>query len=187
MQKKSKKDPGIPNSFPYKDQILAEVAEQRRQVRSRPIHASCDILIILQQAAAERQRRKEEKRVAAVGDDSNDPEKSPTPRDIDVEEKDGQGFDGIMSLRPAPIPKNKDNSNVVKERIPAIPVFPGPSTLLEVVQKADMVLHVVDARDPAAGISDALVEAAQGNLTVLLNKTGAYDMWTGFSDSDMTL
>ena len=27
------KDPGIPNNFPYKDQILAEVAEQRRIVR----------------------------------------------------------------------------------------------------------------------------------------------------------
>ena len=27
-----KKDPGIPNSFPYKEQILAEVAEQRRLV-----------------------------------------------------------------------------------------------------------------------------------------------------------
>jgi nuclear GTP-binding protein len=29
----TKKDPGIPNDFPYKDQILAEVAEQRRLVR----------------------------------------------------------------------------------------------------------------------------------------------------------
>ena len=29
-----KKDPGIPNNFPYKDQILAEVAEQRRIVRA---------------------------------------------------------------------------------------------------------------------------------------------------------
>lgn len=29
----SEKDPGIPNNFPYKDQILAEVAAQRRQVR----------------------------------------------------------------------------------------------------------------------------------------------------------
>lgn len=26
------KDPGIPNDFPYKDQILAEVAEERRKV-----------------------------------------------------------------------------------------------------------------------------------------------------------
>ncbi|CAG8743412.1 15692_t:CDS:2, partial [Acaulospora colombiana] len=29
-KKKKKKDPGIPNSFPFKDQILAEVAEARR-------------------------------------------------------------------------------------------------------------------------------------------------------------
>ena len=28
------KDPGIPNDFPYKDQILAEVQEERRLVRS---------------------------------------------------------------------------------------------------------------------------------------------------------
>ena len=27
------KDPGIPNNFPYKDQILAEIAEERRQAR----------------------------------------------------------------------------------------------------------------------------------------------------------
>jgi hypothetical protein len=26
------KDPGIPNNFPFKEQILAEVAEQRRKV-----------------------------------------------------------------------------------------------------------------------------------------------------------
>jgi GNL3L/Grn1 putative GTPase len=26
------KDPGIPNEFPYKDQILAEVAEERRRL-----------------------------------------------------------------------------------------------------------------------------------------------------------
>ncbi|KAK2462345.1 hypothetical protein APHAL10511_005651 [Amanita phalloides] len=41
---KHKKDPGIPNSFPYKEQILAEVAEQRRL------------------AAEERQRQKNEKK-----------------------------------------------------------------------------------------------------------------------------
>ncbi|KAI9575048.1 GNL3L/Grn1 putative GTPase-domain-containing protein [Boletus coccyginus] len=149
VQKKSKKDPGIPNNFPYKDQILAEVEEQRRQ------------------AAAERQRRKEEKLAAAAG---NDPEKAPTPKDINVDENGGQGFDGIMSWRPAPIPQNKGIKDVTKEGVSAIPVFPGPSTLRDVVQKADVVLHVVDARDPTAGMSDALSEAAQGKLTVLLNK-----------------
>lgn len=29
---KKKKDPGIPNSFPYKEQILAELSESRRLV-----------------------------------------------------------------------------------------------------------------------------------------------------------
>lgn len=88
-----------------------------------------------------------------------------------------------MSLRSAPIPRNKNENNITEERIPAIPVFPGPSTLREVVQKADVVLHVVDARDPVAGMSDALAEVAQGKLTVLLNKAGVYGMWAGFSIS----
>ncbi|KAL5530554.1 NUG1_2 [Sanghuangporus sanghuang] len=41
---KKPKDPGIPNSFPYKAQILAEIAEQRRQEEE------------------ERQKRKEQRR-----------------------------------------------------------------------------------------------------------------------------
>lgn len=32
-----KKDPGIPNTFPYKDQILGEIAEERRQVSCAPV------------------------------------------------------------------------------------------------------------------------------------------------------
>ncbi|KAG9317115.1 GNL3L/Grn1 putative GTPase-domain-containing protein [Chiua virens] len=139
VQKKSKKDPGIPNNFPYKDQILAEVAEQRRQ------------------AAAEKQRKREEKKratAAAADDDSDDLERSPIPEDVDVH---------------AHTPK-RVGRNVKQEGTPSIPVSPGPSTLRQVVEKADVVLHVVDARDPVAGISDALAEAAQGKLTVLLNK-----------------
>ena len=34
MGAEHKKDPGIPNNYPFKDQLLAEVAEQRRIVRS---------------------------------------------------------------------------------------------------------------------------------------------------------
>lgn len=36
------KDPGIPNQFPYKDQILAEIAEQRRIV-SLSISVGCAV------------------------------------------------------------------------------------------------------------------------------------------------
>ncbi|KAF8845573.1 hypothetical protein BDN67DRAFT_961152 [Paxillus ammoniavirescens] len=156
IQKKSKKDPGIPNNFPYKDQILAEVAEQRRE------------------AAAEKQRRKDEKRAAAAGVDVKDLETTLTTEEFDVGENDGQGFDGVMSLRSAPISaasKTKDTRNAVKEQTPAIPILPGPSTIRDVIQKADVVLHVVDARDPEAGISDALLkEGKDKSLVVLLNK-----------------
>ncbi|KAF9224371.1 hypothetical protein BS17DRAFT_779690 [Gyrodon lividus] len=157
IQKKSKKDPGIPNNFPYKDQILAEVAEQRRE------------------AAAEKQRRKDEKRAAAAGIDVDDLETTQTTEGIDIGENDGQGFDGIMSLRPAlmssALKNKKDSKNVTKEQTPAIPVSPGPPTFRDVMQKADVILYVVDARDPAAGISDALLkEAKDKSLVVLLNK-----------------
>ena len=91
-----------------------------------------------------------------------------------------------MSL-PTPVPKNTGNGDIVKEQIPAIPVFPGPWTLRDVVQKADVVLHVVDARDPAPGMSNALAEEAQGKLTVLLNKAGVFDMRPGFSNLSSVL
>ncbi|KAG1739869.1 P-loop containing nucleoside triphosphate hydrolase protein [Suillus paluster] len=154
--KKSKKDPGIPNNFPYKDQILAEVAESRRQ------------------AAEEKQRRKDEKRAALAGPDAKDVEDSQKNiMDVDIGENqnDGQGFDGIMSIRPAPPapPKKKPVEPSTPE--PVIPVTAGPRTLREVLQKADVVLHVVDARDPAAGLSEALFKEATGkDILLLVNK-----------------
>ncbi|KAG2148001.1 P-loop containing nucleoside triphosphate hydrolase protein [Suillus clintonianus] len=151
--KKSKKDPGTPNNFPYKDQILAEVAESRRQ------------------AADEKQRRKDEKRAALTGldvKDVEDSQKNTMDIDIDENQNDGQGFDGIMSIRPAPPvpPKKKTIEPSVLE--PVIPVTAGPHTLREVLEKADVLLHVVDARDPAAGLSEALFKEAKGKVILLL-------------------
>lgn len=42
----TKKDPGIPSEFPYKDQILAEVAEQRRLVSFISEHKGDNVNII---------------------------------------------------------------------------------------------------------------------------------------------
>lgn len=154
--KKSKKDPGIPNNFPYKDQILAEVAESRRQ------------------AAEEKQRRKDEKRAALTGLDAKDGEdsqKNIIDVDIDENQIDGQGFDGIMSLRPAPPVPPKTKSLKPSKPEPVIPVTEGPRSLREVLQKADVLLHVVDARDPAAGLSEALFKEAIGkDIILLVNK-----------------
>jgi nuclear GTP-binding protein len=154
--KKSKKDPGIPNNFPYKDQILAEVAESRRQ------------------AAEEKQRRKNEKRAALTGVDVKDLEDSQkNTMDIDVDEhqNDGQGFDGVMSIRPAPLVPPKKKSVEPLNSEPITPVTEGPHSLREVLQKADVLLHVVDARDPVAGLSEALFKEATGkDIILLVNK-----------------
>lgn len=154
--KKSKKDPGIPNNFPYKDQILAEVAESRRQ------------------AAEEKQRRKNEKRAALTGldaEDVEDSQKNIMDVDVDENQNDGQGFDGIMSIRPAPLVPPKKKIVELSNSEPVIPVTEGPRSLREVLQKADVLLHVVDARDPAAGLSEALFKEATGkDIIVLVNK-----------------
>ncbi|KAG1858972.1 hypothetical protein DFJ58DRAFT_291260 [Suillus subalutaceus] len=155
-QKKSKKDPGIPNNFPYKDQILAEVAESRRQ------------------ATEEKQRRKNEKRPALTGldaEDAEDSQKNITDVDVDENQNDGQGFDGIMSIRPAPLVPSKKKSVEPSNSGPVIPVTEGLQSLREVLQKADVLLHVVDAWDPAAGLSEALFREATGkDIILLVNK-----------------
>ncbi|KAG1902868.1 P-loop containing nucleoside triphosphate hydrolase protein [Suillus fuscotomentosus] len=151
--KKSKKDPGIPNNFPYKDQILAEVAESRRQ------------------AAEEKQQRKAEKRAALTGLDVEDVEDSQKNVNIDENQNDGQGFDGIMSIRPAPPAPSIKKPVEPSTSEPAIPITQGPASLREVLQKADVLLHVVDARDPAAGLSEALFKEARGkDIILLVNK-----------------
>ncbi|KAH7930070.1 hypothetical protein BV22DRAFT_1109507 [Leucogyrophana mollusca] len=157
--KKSTKDPGIPNNFPYKDQILAEVAEQRRQ------------------AAEEKQRRKDEKRAAAARaaganpDDEESSQENESDVDTGADEgltNDGKGFDGIMSLRSAATTAAKTAPAPKSAPQPAIPVTPGPSTLRGVLAAADILLHVVDARDPAAGVSEALLKEAKGKKVVIV-------------------
>ncbi|KAH7916103.1 P-loop containing nucleoside triphosphate hydrolase protein [Hygrophoropsis aurantiaca] len=159
LHKKTTKDPGIPNNFPYKDQILAEVAEQRRQ------------------AAEEKQRRKDEKRAAAsaaAGIDVTDQEADGSDVDMLDEEgaaNDGQGFDGVMSLRSTATSAPKSAPAPKAPQEPIIPTTPGPSTLRAVLAASDVVIHVVDARDPAACISEALLnEAKSKRVVIVMNK-----------------
>ncbi|KAI8984977.1 hypothetical protein BD414DRAFT_417885 [Trametes punicea] len=151
--KKSKpKDPGIPNAFPYKDQILAEVAEQRRL------------------AAEEKQRRKEEKKAA----------KAAHAGDASDASDDGGGevaFDGVRALnastRPGtmedPVDESVDDGEVeVEEEAPML-VNPDLSNLKAVLDTADIIVEVLDARDPLAARSVHVEEVArEGGKRVLL-------------------
>ncbi|CCM03995.1 uncharacterized protein FIBRA_06151 [Fibroporia radiculosa] len=151
---KQAKDPGIPNNFPYKDQILAEVAEERRR------------------AAEEKERRKEERRAAkaqgAAQAESSDAEGSET------------AFDGVGSVdaalqRKAGKPRADAGAaaDVEEEQVPVLLNRDLP-TLGAVLELADVVVQVLDARDPLSYRSSH-IEEAMGDKTVLyvLNKIEA--------------
>ena len=85
MSVEKAKDPGIPANFPYKDQILAEIAEQRRQ------------------AAEAKEKRKEEKQAAKlaaaeVGDDALVAGPSTTPSTNAIRTK--KQIDIFSNVRP---------------------------------------------------------------------------------------
>ncbi|KIP09819.1 hypothetical protein PHLGIDRAFT_11671 [Phlebiopsis gigantea 11061_1 CR5-6] len=152
---KQKKDPGIPNNFPYKDQILAEVEEQRRQ------------------AEEEKQRRKEEKKALKAG--------QRTGADAATDDEGSEvAFDGI-----AAIPASRASTSGSKTKAPSevepreeaeAPVllnheFP---TFKAIIDAADVVIEVLDARDPLAYHSEhakELTKARDGHKFLLvLNK-----------------
>ncbi|KAI0092525.1 P-loop containing nucleoside triphosphate hydrolase protein [Irpex rosettiformis] len=159
---KHKQDPGIPNNLPYKDQILAEVAEKRRQ------------------AEEARQLKKEQKKALKA---STGAEKDAA--DVEDEASEGEnvsGYIGVSALRASGSSKRKavekdveDKMEVDEEVIEVIDSELG--SLKEVLDEADVVVEVLDARDPLAYHSqhlEDLVKANEGQkLLLILNKIDA--------------
>ncbi|EMD40973.1 hypothetical protein CERSUDRAFT_111546 [Gelatoporia subvermispora B] len=146
---KQKKDPGIPNNFPYKDQILAEVAEQRRQ------------------AAEEKQLRKEGKKLAR--DQAEHAEGSDSESEA--------AFDGVtgLSVRAQKSVGEKAKAKVatVEEVDDDVPVLMNPElpNLKAVLDLADVVIEVLDARDPLRCRSKHIEELSESKkLLLVLNK-----------------
>ncbi|KAJ7762824.1 hypothetical protein DFH07DRAFT_405096 [Mycena maculata] len=179
---KHKKDPGIPNNFPYKDQILAEIADQRRV------------------AAEEKQRKKDLKKGKKTDAESDvDEDAGSNNSDANDEENDNgdevfaevkalglaQGFDGIASLSA----KRLDNTKLRPRQAPTVeamedgeedvPVLMNPAfpNLQAVLEQADVVLQVLDARDPLPFRSAHLEELAAAHpgqrVLFVLNKIDA--------------
>ncbi|KAH8999424.1 hypothetical protein EDB92DRAFT_1834090 [Lactarius akahatsu] len=165
---KKSKDPGIPNNFPYKDQILAEIAEERRL------------------ALEAKARRKEEKKAlraqqknAALGADgehgSDDEENA---------EDKGGGFDGVATFDarakapPSTFKKSAGGAHgaasTTEDGVPPLLMNPELPHLAAVLDKADVVIEILDARDPLAHRSKALeaqVSLKEGRrLLLVLNK-----------------
>ncbi|KAI0301855.1 hypothetical protein B0F90DRAFT_1838736 [Multifurca ochricompacta] len=151
---KKPKDPGIPNNFPYKDQILAEIAEERRQ------------------AAEAKARRKEDKKTlraqqkAALKEDRKDKERG-IEGVVTFGGRTGKSKNGNFSI-------GAPGSASTTERHAPLLLNSDLSHLAAVLDKADVVIEVLDARDPLAHrckVLETRIASKEGQkLLLMLNK-----------------
>ncbi|KAJ4295867.1 nuclear GTP-binding protein nug1 [Collariella sp. IMI 366227] len=179
---KLKKDPGIPNLFPYKEKLLAQIEEDRTRRKD------------------EAQRRKEAAKAAKTEaaktgdddhmDDDGMAEEFDDDMDDDMDE-DGSDFDEsnplaalVASARKAAEQYDRELQSAMRE-LPhgVIEVQGGASSrkaydkvFKQVVDQADVVLYVLDARDPEGTRSRDVEKAVMGaagsgkRLILILNK-----------------
>lgn len=138
-----KADPGIPNSFPYKDRILAELATEKRLAEEAKL--------------AKRQANKP----------------------AQEEEEDTPGINSVASKvlsasAAIPVKANGKAAATEDDEVPEL-IDTALTNLQDVLDRADVVLQVVDARDIQGGRSafiEKLVTDAGGIYGLLVNKVG---------------
>lgn len=186
-----KKDPGIPNDFPFKDQLLAEVAEQRRIV-SRVFFSSsfCQLLRLTrrsEKAAEEKEKRKREKKKINGGSLPFDVQ---TSMEVDLDENalvslemksSDVDVDAIASISAKLVDPKRATfrgmvssvETTVDEEEDEAPILMNHELLKAVLDKSDVLLQVLDARDPLAFRSSYLEKVVEGKKVMLvLNKIG---------------
>lgn len=184
-----KKDPGIPNLFPYKDKILADVEESRRQKME------------------DQQKRREEARArrngTAVGDEGGmdvEGEDEDLEDDFSDELEDEEGDAAMNDSNDADpmaallasarsraqefdLEGEEEESGAESERFEQPTREPNSQSatpqshtkaLNELIAASDTLLHVLDARDPLATLSRPLTSRVTSEpskrLLLILNK-----------------
>jgi len=156
LRKKSRKDPGIPNNWPFKAQMLQDIQRAREE------------------KVKERARLRAEKRQQAVEE---------------LDKLDGGDGDHNMIIEPegneygelSEMATKKQNTFAESDDREATgDSIEGPprkvaflKTLRKVIEQCDVILEVVDARDPQGCRSPALerqIVAANKKLVILINK-----------------
>ncbi|KAK7676252.1 hypothetical protein QCA50_020793 [Cerrena zonata] len=163
-----KKDPGIPASFPYKDKIISELEENRRIEKERK-----------EQQRIEKQREREE--ALARGEDVED--------EMEAEEDEGNGLTALLESAQQAAKayegddaEDEDDAMVdsdedVEYDISDVEDDEANEATIEleksrkaydkifktVVEHADVILYVLDARDPEATRSKKVEEAVLQN------------------------
>lgn len=191
---KQKKDPGIPASFPYKDKIVTEI-EERKRIQ-----------------AEEKLRRKAEKRaeLEAAGenpddiieeDDDEEVDANPLAALLESAQQAAKEYEGEDSDDDEEIDEDESDLEVVdyeisedeeedseldKSRKAYDKIFK------KVVEAADVILYVLDARDPEGSrskkVEQAVLQSQGKRLILILNKvdlipTDVMNKWLDFLKS----
>jgi nuclear GTP-binding protein len=155
LRTKLKKDPGVPSSFPFKERILREVEQSKRNLEE------------------ERERRRNTAHRAHEEALMADVPKTGLARFAQLAEERGVDFehDDIMedSFDTTEQSTKKDTSRKAHTK-----------EFKKVVEQADVVLYVLDARDPEATrsreVETIIRESPHGEkqLVLILNKIGTF-------------
>ncbi|XP_036187868.1 guanine nucleotide-binding protein-like 3 isoform X1 [Myotis myotis] len=134
--KKPRKDPGIPNSAPFKEALLREAELRKQQLEE-----------LKQQQKLDRQKEQEKKRKCEAT--------------LDVEPSVKEEF-GQRKAKKAKLAKQNPKKLYCQE-------------LKKVIEASDVVLEVLDARDPLGcrcpQVEKAIVQGGQKRLVLVLNKS----------------
>ncbi|KAK1837262.1 P-loop containing nucleoside triphosphate hydrolase protein [Podospora conica] len=190
---KLKKDPGIPNLFPYKDKLLAQIEEDRvrrkeDQVRRRELAKAAKTAANAQDATVTGTAEGE-----MVDDEFNDDDMMDDDDDSDVDESNPLAALVASARKAAEMydrelesgdDMDDDDSDSDDDGSGAVDEVAGGATsrkafdkvFKNVVEQADVVLYVLDARDPegtrSRDVERSVMAAASGGkrLILVLNK-----------------
>ncbi|KAG0229837.1 Guanine nucleotide-binding protein-like 3 [Actinomortierella wolfii] len=126
---KLKKDPGIPNLFPLKEQMLQKIADQKAKVAEEKERQK------LARQNAQMKNRKLDVKPMTIQDMAKNAAKRGA--EFDANAAAAQADDGVRHLVDAAAVGGKDNSRKAYYR-----------EFRKVLENADVVLEVLDARDP---------------------------------------
>lgn len=181
-----KKDPGIPNLFPYKERLLQEI-EEKRQKKAEDAQKRREL------AKAAKTGAVEDKGVTQVDVDNLDVQDMDEEMDEDIDESNPMAA-LIASARAAAakydhdladsdgMDEDDDSDGSDGERGPEMSLGQATSrktydkVFKSVVEQADVVLYVLDARDPegtrSREVERSVMAAASGGkrLILILNK-----------------
>lgn len=188
-----KKDPGIPNLFPYKEKILAEIEEGRRKKAEDAAKRRADAKATktgektgeqIEREVEARMEGVDEEEIADMMDEDVDEDANPMAAllasakaaaaeyedelqsgDEMDEEEDSESEDDEGGVELSGLPARKEGSRKAFDKV-----------FKQVVDQADVVLYVLDARDPegtrSKEVERMVMAAASGGkrLILILNK-----------------